>query len=292
MVLLSFISCTDSTRSRKIENREKYPPKSLFKNIQLQAAQEMYDGNLNAFSKTIQKNSQIVNEMSPIKGYTLLMYAAIIEDLEAMKILLENGADPDIIIPHLSSSPLNHAVGTNNYKMLNLLIAHNVNMNPAVGRSPLQTAMFLGSEKTERAMIDFLLSHGANINHHPYLGDNILEVAVRNNLDTAIYFLNKGGNPRIEGTTLIPMATYIDWKEVQYQRRKNPNTEYFQKLMRVKSMLQNQYKITFPVKKDLKEEAKLRVRLYENLSEKDKRSVNFNKNYGENRYRADLGLMN
>ena len=288
-LILSLFSCQD--RSRKTQNRKEYPPEKLFHNIQLQAATEMYQGNLEAFTNTIVAHPQIVNQLSDSKGYTLLMYAAIIEDLKAMEILLQKGADPNIIIPYLNSSPLSHAVGTNNYRMVDLLIKYKVNLNPAVGRSPLHVAMLLGGESTERKMIDHLLENGADINHISYLGDNIMEVATHSDLNTASYFLSKGGNPKIKGTELSPMAQFIQWKEEQHAKRGVKSAAYVKKLNDLKAVLQQKYDIVFPIVKDTIAEAQLRMKLYDALNERDKRSVNFNGNYGINRYKKDQEIV-
>lgn len=288
---MTLFSCQDA-RSRKEQNREQYPPQKLFEGAQLEAAQKIFNKDNAGLENILSKNPEIIDQLSSIKGYTLLMYASIIENLDAMTILLDKGADPNIIIPRRYMTPLSHAVGTNNYEMAKLLFKFKANPNPSVGNSPLCSAMMLGEKSTERKMIDFLLENGARINHISYLGDNIMEAAARSNFETAEYFLEKGGNPKIEGTDLSPMAEYIESED---QRRKSAqnsrNTAYFEKLLKIKNQLTEKYNITFPVKKDPKAEAQLYVNLYENLSEKDKKTVNFNKNYGEKRYNEDKLLL-
>lgn len=287
--MLSLFSCQD--RSRKTQNRAEYPPEKLFKQVQLQAAKEMYQGNLDAFTTTISTHPEIVNQLSEIKGYTLLMYASLIEDLKAMEILLQHGADPNIIIPHLNGSPLSHAVGINDYRMLDLLIKYKVNLNPAIGRSPLHVAMLLGGRNTEQKMVDYLLKNGAAINHTSYLGDNIMDVAARSDLNMAKYLLSKGGSPKIIGTNLSPMAHYIQWKEEQHAKRGLKSEKYVEQLNELKTILQRKYNIVFPVVKDPIAEAKLRMKLYDALNERDKRSINFNNNYGINRYHKDQEIV-
>lgn len=288
---MTLFSCQD-TRSRKAQNKEQYPPQKLFEGQQFQAAQKIFDENNSGLESALKDNPEIINQLSDTKGYTLLMYASIVENLPAMENLLKNGADPNIIISHRYMTPLSHAVGTNNYEMAKLLFKYKANPNPAVGRSPLSTAMLLGGEQTERKMIDFLLDNGADINHTSYLGDNIMEDAARSNLATAQYFLEKGGNPKIKGTELSPMASYIEFEENRKAKNQNPkNAAYFGKVSAMKKQLQEKYDINFPVIKDPKAEAKLRIDLYEKLNERDKKSVNFNKNYGENRYKEDLKLL-
>lgn len=289
---MTLFSCQD-TRSRKTQNKEQYPPQKLFEGKQLEAAQKIFDEDNSGLESALKDNLEIINQLSDTKGYTLLMYASIVENLSAMEILLKNGADPNLVVPNEGLGlPLSHAVGTNNYEMARLLFKYKANPNPAVGNSPLRAAMFLGNEQTEKKMIDFLLDNGADINHTSYLGENIMEAAARSNLATAQYFLEKGGKPKIEGTELSPMALYISSEEKKQAKNQNSkNVSYFEKVSAMKKELQEKYGITFPVLKDLKAEAKLRMNLYEKLSEKDKRSVNFNKNYGENRYKEDQKLL-
>ncbi|MGI9652052.1 ankyrin repeat domain-containing protein [Chryseobacterium sp. RLHN22] len=286
---MTLFSCQD-TRSRKTQNKEQYPPQKLFEGAQLDAAQKIFNEDNSGLGKELKDNPSVVNQLSDVKnyGYTLLMYASILENLEAMKILLDNEADPNIVIPHRFMTPLSHAVGTNNYEMAKLLFNYKANPNPAVGNSPLRAAMFLGNEQTEKKMIDFLLDNGADINHISYLGDNIMEAAARSNIETAQYLMEKGGSPKIKGTEFSPMALYLDSQDKKGTRVKNSkNASYFDKISLFKKQLTEKYNIVFPVKRDEKTEAELNVKLYENLSEKDKKTANFNNNYGENRYKKD-----
>ena len=288
---MTLFSCQD-TRSRKTQNKDQYPPQKLFEGVQLEAAKKIFDKDQQGLEGILKNDKQIINQLSSTKGYTLLMYASIVENLPAMEILLKNGADPNLIIPHLYDSPLSHAVATNNYEMVKLLFKYKASPNPAVGSSPLCDAMMLGAENTERKMIDFLLEHGADLNHTSYLGKNIMESAARSNVSTAQYFMEKGGNPIIKGTELSPMALYISSEErKQVKNQNSKNAAYFEKISAIKKELQEKYGIKFPVEKNEIEEAKLRVDLYEKLNERDKKSVNFNKNYGENRYIEDQNLL-
>ncbi|PKF73814.1 ankyrin repeat domain-containing protein [Chryseobacterium sp. PMSZPI] len=265
----------------------------MFKGDGLLAAQKMFDGDLTGMEQIIKEKKIDLNKLQEETGYTLLMYASIIEDLKAMEKLMELGADPNIIIPHKGlKSPLNHAVALNNYDMLQLLFKYKVNPNPALGDSPLSDAMMIGGfENTEKKMIDYLLQNGASINNISYNGNNIMENAARDDLDLAAYLLGKGGQPIISGTKLCPMADQIQFEEEDQIKFQKTNTPYFKKLSALKKQLIEKYNVQFPYKQDTIAEAKLRIKLYENLNSKDKISVNFNKNYGENRYQQDLAIV-
>lgn len=296
LILLSIMTltnCSDSVfRSRKNANRKNLPPGKLFDGAQRQAAQNIFDENNVEFINTIKSHPEVINKLSEKenKGYTLLHYAALLENMKAMETLLQNGADPNIITPQ--GLPVRHAVALNHYDMLNMLLKYHATLNPAIGISPLSDAMMLGDENTERKMINYLLEHGADINNISYNGGNIMEDATRDDLDLASYFLEKGGQPTIKGTNLCPMADYIQYKEKQKNERNLPDSPYYQKLFGIKKQLIEKYNVTFPYEKDLVEEAKLRIKLYENLSPKDKISINFENNYGENRYQEDLAIVN
>ncbi|SMO89137.1 Ankyrin repeat-containing protein [Chryseobacterium rhizoplanae] len=291
---MTLFSCSDfNLRSRKNENRNQYPPSRMFTGDALSAAQKMFDGDLKGMEELIKEKNIDINKLQENTGYTLLMYASIIEDLKAMEKLLELGADPNIIVPHEGlESPLNHAVALSNYEMLQLLFKYKANPNPALGNSPLSDAMTLGGdESTEKKMIDYLLQNGADINNVSYNGSNIMESAARDDLDMAEYFLAKGGLPKIKGTNLCPIADYIQYKEKQKNDRNLPDSPYYEKLFRIKKQLVEKYNVLFPYKKDTLEEAKLRIKQYESLNPKDKLSVNFKKNYGENLYQEDVNRV-
>ena len=286
---MTLISCSDfSLRSRKKENRNEYPPSKMFKGDALLAAQKMFDGDLAGMQQLIKDKKIDINKLQEGTGYTLLMYASIIEDLKAMEELLKLGADPNIIVPNEGlESPLNHAVALNNYDMLQLLFKYKANPNPALGRSPLTVAMLIGGlENTEKKMVDYLLQNGADINNISIDGSNIMEDAARNDLKLAYYFLEKGGQPKIKGTDLCPMAGYIQFEE-ENQKKFN-KTENLNEILAFKKQLTEKYNVRFPYQKDTIAEAKLRIKLYENLTPKDKISINFNNNYGENLYQEDL----
>ncbi|MGN7757970.1 ankyrin repeat domain-containing protein [Chryseobacterium sp. 22532] len=296
LILLSIMTlnnCSDSVlRSRKNVNRRNLPPGKLFEGPQLKAAQSIFDENNVELTNVIKAHPEIINQLSDKEednGYTLLHYAALLENMKAMESLLQNGADPNIIMPQ--GLPVKHAVALNDYNMLDLLLKYHATLNPAVGVNPLSDAMVLGDENVERKMINYLLEHGADINHVSYNGGNIMEDATRDDLDLASYFLEKGGQPVIAGTNLSPMANYIQYKEKQKNERSLPDSPYYQKLFVLKKQLTEKYNVQFPYQKDTIEEAKLRIKLYENLSPKDKISVNFKKNYGENRYQEDLAIV-
>ena len=292
-IIMSLGSCLDkSIRSRKSQNRAQYPPEKLFQDQHLQAAKLIYEEKHQELKEYITSNKSLINELNSTKYYTLLQYATMVEDLDAMKILLDLGANPNQPSNLFAFEyPLNHAVSLNNFEMLNLLLDNKASLNPTLGNSPLINAMMLGGNDTEKKMIDYLIKNGADVNHISYYGSNILEAAARDNLDITEYLLDLGANPKIKDTNLSPIAEYLTWKQNEYNNINSKNEVYLTKLYHLILRLETDYQIKLPYSSNKKESTKLNIKLYENLSHLDKAYVNLNQ-YGEKKYQKDLLELN
>jgi ankyrin repeat protein len=113
---MTLFSC-QYNRSRKTQHKEQYPPQKLFEGVPLQAAQKIFDEDQLGLESNLKSEPAIINQLSNIKGYTLLIYCSILENLDAMDILLKNRLDFNLIIPYHDDTPLSNAVATNNYQM-------------------------------------------------------------------------------------------------------------------------------------------------------------------------------
>ena len=103
-------------------------------------------------------------------GFTFLMYAVYIEQYDVAKVLLENGADPNILsvvthpdggVEHLT--PLSCVCAHHWYpiKYIKLLAEHGADMNDTI------TAPFLlciGHSMKDTQKVRYMIEHGANIN--------------------------------------------------------------------------------------------------------------------------------
>ncbi|WP_027373796.1 ankyrin repeat domain-containing protein [Chryseobacterium sp. UNC8MFCol] len=95
--MMILFSCSDfGLRSHKKQNREQYPPQKLFEGIQLQAAQKIFDEDNSGLENMINTQPEIINQLSEKKGYTLFLYATMLENIKGMEVLLQKGADPNI----------------------------------------------------------------------------------------------------------------------------------------------------------------------------------------------------
>lgn len=103
-------------------------------------------------------------------GFTFLMYAIYIEQYDVAKVLLENGADPNIlsIVRHPSGNiekllPLYCICQHNWYpiKYMKLLVENGANVNDTI-LSPLATCIKHSGKGTKK--VRYLIEHGAKVN--------------------------------------------------------------------------------------------------------------------------------
>lgn len=94
-------------------------------------------------------------------------------DLNMTRLLLEKGAEPDILLP--SGTPLNIAVQVGNREIIQLLLEYGVDINGKMGNSPLFS---LALANNREKLLEFMLQNGANL----YVVDG-------NNKSVAQYFI-------------------------------------------------------------------------------------------------------
>lgn len=156
-------------------------PDTITKNIDIAAPIKLTD--VNAFDAT---------------GVTPLMQAAIDSDVERTKILIENGADPNI---RSANSDLDYAL---NFALINggkigslgvaqLLLAKgaDVNVANARGMAPIHAMMQITQPDNRKQILRDLMDHGANINVQNEDGSTMLHITVSMNDWDWVAHLNK-----------------------------------------------------------------------------------------------------
>ncbi|MEZ5039610.1 MAG: ankyrin repeat domain-containing protein [Saprospiraceae bacterium] len=109
-------------------------------------------------------------------GFTALSLAAFFSQLEVVKYLLEQGADPNIAAKNPSNiAPIHAAVAANHLGICELLVQHgaNVNLSQTQGVRPLHAAAHRGN----LAMVQLLVEAGAEVNAQMENGDTALDFA-------------------------------------------------------------------------------------------------------------------
>ena len=161
MTLFAFFGC---------ESFSKFAPEKYFaRGDELKFATAIYNNDSRKVRQMIADN--IVNlDASGEKGFSYLMYAVYIEQYDVAKVLLENGADPNIlsIVTHPDGAverltPLSCVCENNWYpiKYIKLLVENGANINDTITAPFIRCITY--SIKDQKK-VRYLIEHGANIN--------------------------------------------------------------------------------------------------------------------------------
>lgn len=100
-------------------------------------------------------------------GDTALVKAINFEETEVVKLLLKNGADPELRNPYSGESVLHSTARTANVEVMRILLSKNINVNVKdnSGTTPLLVAASSSSElKSKVEIIRALIDKGADVN--------------------------------------------------------------------------------------------------------------------------------
>lgn len=119
-------------------------------------------GDIDIVSRLINKNSVLTNSFSA-DGFTPLGLASFFEQIDIVKLLLGNEANPNIPANNqFKVAPIHSACAISNYEIVNLLIKNgaDVNAKQMQGVTPLHSAAHNGQNELAKLLID----SGADIN--------------------------------------------------------------------------------------------------------------------------------
>lgn len=156
----------------------------------------------------------------------LLYYAIDNRDSNAVKLLLEHGANPNVMYQG-GGTPLTQAVREGNENTLRILVEYKaaVNFKDQFGQSPMGFAIGRGNIQAAY----FLAQHGADlsseINKQDHYGKTpLMEMTQENNADFVKFLLEYGANPNIEnkgGETALQIALHNKRYVYDSLRREN-----------------------------------------------------------------------
>lgn len=146
-------------------------------------------GELAALEELLKKSSpDEINEKDNI-GHSPLIYAIGREQVEAVRLLLKYGADPnnkDIkgITPLAfvaDPQPIKDASAQKRFEIAQLLLAHgaDLSLQNNAGNQPLWVAVFSASDgdPEKLSLVELMLQHGADLDHKNNAGNSPLDFA-------------------------------------------------------------------------------------------------------------------
>lgn len=251
-IILIFASCD--------MNRSKYEPEKYFsRGEELFMAEVIYYGNKKEAKRMVETGKVDINKPGRY-GFTYLMYAIYIQKYDMAKLLLELGADPNLI------SYVNHPIKGNNpdfikrnkyvdelaplafvcghpdwdIKYMKLLIGYGADVNMPNPLSPIHELIVGGASDMDR--IKYLMKHDLDLNAPDNSGYTpVITAVIVRELDLVEYFLDNGANPNYVNKNGVSLGY-----ELQQQIERNLGTPEY--IAHAKAIIERLKKmgITFP----------------------------------------------
>jgi len=144
-------------------------------------------------NQLLDKNPELLNSFSS-DGFTALGLASFFGHLTIVKLLLDKGANPNVVSNNpFKVTPIHSACATSSFDIVELLIKHgaDVNSKQTKGVTPLHSAAHNGQTKLSKLLID----NGAEINARMENGETPLFMANEKNFnETAELIIKNGGH--------------------------------------------------------------------------------------------------
>lgn len=211
-------------------------PYTYFEDNEIPVAQAIHRSDAKELERILKENHININKPGKA-GFTFLQYAIQFRDYKMIEILLENGADPNIIShttlrldgyiaePPIDRLPLITVCDAKyDIKYMKLLIKYNANVNDnRIGIA--LAAVLYGYQKNK---LNYLMKHGADVNIQGKKAGltPIIRAARLSNFEAVEYFLDHGAEPLIVGynggdSLEYWIQNYIESTEGHPDTRKN-----------------------------------------------------------------------
>lgn len=251
MTLFAFFGC---------ESFSKFAPEKYFaRGDELKFATAIYNNDSRKVRQMIADN--IVNlDASGEKGFSYLMYAVYIEQYDVAKVLLENGAAPNIlsVVTHPDGgverlTPLSCVCAHHWYpiKYIKLLVENGADMNDTI------TAPFLlciGHSMKDTQKVRYMIEHGANINKEVNGYTPIQYAALVGKLDLVDLLWELGANPLYTTSEGISLA-YLIQEDVDKKLGTKEYVFHAQEIMKRLEKLGVKFPVTLNPKNEKEEKA-------------------------------------
>lgn len=134
-------------------------------------------GKIEEVKASIAENKDAVNTYSE-DGFTPLSLAAFFDQTAIAKLLLENGANPNLFAKNPSKvNALHSAVAKENIELVELLLENGANVNATQMQNV--TALHSAAHRGNLQLVQLLVENGANIGAKMDNGDTSLDIATK-----------------------------------------------------------------------------------------------------------------
>lgn len=208
-VLISFVPSCSLFRERPVDkDKLKGGDYRLFQNTPAwELAKAIQDNDKKKIHEIVANNPSLINYQEPQYGGTLLHLSILNQQFNKCKILIDNGADVNIIDYSGKTALMKSCSYPNKFKITRLLVENGANVNVIdtldVPWSP-RTALVYAARVGNVECVKFLVENGADINCLTHASSALGESICQENYDVALYLIQQGAD------ISIPMLYDID----------------------------------------------------------------------------------
>lgn len=187
----------------------------FFQDSQLLAINALISNDIEHFEILV--DNDIINKVS--NGMTMLSFCLIEENINAIRVLLKNGANIMVKIPELGS-PLLIACKSKNVNILKAILEYGIDTNIKINEEPLTFSAAI-SDNFEGVKV--LLDYGVDINARDTIGNTLLiESLFSDDIEIIRLLIDRGANVHLLNCNLIS-APYLLQDKINRGKEKNIN---------------------------------------------------------------------
>ena len=226
----------------------KLNPEKYFHGSLLLLVEAVLRHNINEIKYQIDKGVDINSTGN--EGMTPIIFSVLNQDEEGIRLLVQNGADPLMLVPNTGSALL-IACRTEDTTALKTLIHAGVDINTKINKEPLT---FVAARADNLPAIQILIQKGIHVDARDGSGNTLLiESIVVNDIDLADWLIQRHANVHVINVFLISAAFKIQ-SRFNETFGKGPNETRYRKLKRMFEMRG----VNFPVPTPFELEKKLK----------------------------------
>jgi hypothetical protein len=179
--------------------------------LQVDLAQAAASGNVSKIEKLVKKGADV--NAQGRDGMTPLFWALIKQNKKGFQALLEQGADPNVITTRENgekASILHFAAIMDDSDYLRLMLEHGANAN-VVDADTGETPIYEAIANFRKSNIDLLIAHGANLNFKDRTGQTpVMDAASLKQYDVVYAMIKAGADPKIKDNWDYTVAWFIE----------------------------------------------------------------------------------
>jgi ankyrin repeat protein len=215
LIWLPLTACSAHPEERALRELQQMQARDYFEDPLQRALIEAVEGRDASKVRTVLEQGADVNAVGR-EGMTPLFWALAKQNLDGFKVLLEAGADPNVVVslPEHFQEPkagaMEMAARLESTEYLRALLESGGNPNTIVNEEWQMPVLYRAIMSRRLNNVETLLEHGADINHQDKSGATpLMQSVTARQFEIALFLLRQGADPTIEVNTGSSVIDFV-----------------------------------------------------------------------------------